>query len=135
MRRPRELNGNVFFIGQTGKAMRPAGDNEVRFSFKLHDEVMNSVAYFTAVLGILDYDDEEETLILTADKDSGVSITTVAAAARAFLRHTGSIATAKNYLGLDKTEVVRNVKILLLEEEMSITISKRFPVSLLKAQG
>ncbi len=135
MRRPKELNGDVFFIGQTGKAMRPAGINEVRFGFKLHDEVMNSVAHFTAVLGILGYDDEEETLILTADKDSGVNITTAVAAARAFLRHTGSIATAKNYLGLDRTEVVRNVHILLLEEEMSVTISKRFPVSLLKAQG
>lgn len=135
MRRPIDVNGAVLFAGETRKAMLPVAENEVRFNFSLYDETVNTRATFVAVLGILGYDCEEETLILTADKDSGVNITTAAAAARAFLRHTGSIATAKNYLGLGKTEVVRNVQILLMEEEISITVPKRFPASMLKAQG
>ena len=135
MRKPIEAKGEVMFIGRTGTAMPSVADNQVRFNFKLYDNPMNTYATFAAVLGVLGYDYEEETLILTADKDSGVNITTAAAAARAFLRHTGSIATAKNYLGLDKTEVVRNVQILLMDEETSITMPKRFPASMLKAQG
>ncbi len=135
MRRPRELNGDIVFIGRTGKMMRPAAENEVRFHFKLYDEITNSISYFTAVLTIVGYDVETETLILAAYKNSGINIVTAASAAKAFLRHTGSIATAKNYLGLNVKEVVRNVQIILVEEETSITMPKHISVSGLKAQG
>ena len=135
MRKPIDVNGAVLFAGETRKAMLPVAENEVRFNFRLYDETMNTRATFVAVLGILGYDYEEETLILTADENSGVNSFTAVTAAKAFLRHTGSISTAKNYLGLDVTEVVRHVQILLTAEETSVIVSKRFPASLLKAQG
>lgn len=135
MRKPIDVKGAVLFAGETRKAMLPVAENEVRFNFSLYDEAMNTRATFVAVLGILGYDYEEETLILTADENSCVNSFTAVKAARAFLRHTGSVATAKNYLGLGKKEVVRKVQIILIDEEISVTVPKRFPASMLKAQG